>query len=252
MSRGLIKPIFGTQLDRSHPLAQGLVASYLFNEGCGDLVHDSAGMNDGKMTNMAPMSSTSGWNGQGLAFDGTDDYVVENRIGAINVGVNYSLFALIKSTDSTGEKLIVTNGVTAGRNIISLNANTVCAGYYDGVVHKISGELIPNTRTSILYTKSGSTINLYINGVSQSGTVQGRFDSGSGFRIGAANQTGYYFIGDVYVVGLYSTALSINDAIRLYADPYCMYPDQTMPAWMIDAAATGNRRRRQLIAGVYR
>lgn len=57
MIYGQIKPAFGTPLNRNHWAAQGLVAQYLFNEGCGDVVHDSCGMNDGKIIGSSPMIS---------------------------------------------------------------------------------------------------------------------------------------------------------------------------------------------------
>ena len=88
MIHGLIKPIFGTPLNRSHWAAQGLVAQYLMNEMGGDLVHDSCGMNDGRTSGMAPMSGTSGWvpgpQGAALAFDGSNDYVGLGSIPALN------------------------------------------------------------------------------------------------------------------------------------------------------------------------
>lgn len=47
------KPIRGSlRFNRSHPLAQGLVAAYLFNESGGLTIHEPVGGHDGTMVNM--------------------------------------------------------------------------------------------------------------------------------------------------------------------------------------------------------
>ena len=78
---GVMKPLFGTPLNLGHPLAQGLVGSWLLNEGSGNKAYDSSGqVNHGTLVNISnPPTSTSGWAagayGGGLLFNG-----VNNRI----------------------------------------------------------------------------------------------------------------------------------------------------------------------------
>ena len=78
----LQKPPLGVGLDFTHPLAQGLVGCWLFNEGSGDKVNDLSGNgNVGTLQNMAfPSTVVSGWNpgkdGPALAFNaGASNYV---------------------------------------------------------------------------------------------------------------------------------------------------------------------------------
>lgn len=70
----LIKPRPGIRYNRAHPLAQGLVAYWLFNEGSGTVTTDVNGK-PGTLNNFTTAGWTGSINGGGLRFDGTDDYV---------------------------------------------------------------------------------------------------------------------------------------------------------------------------------
>ena len=71
------KPPLGRQLHVAHPLAHGLVGCWLFNEGSGDLVHDSSGNeNHGTFKNMTPATDwVTGEDGPVLNLDGVNDFV---------------------------------------------------------------------------------------------------------------------------------------------------------------------------------
>jgi hypothetical protein len=69
----------GLMLDRSHPLARGLVGWWPLNEGGGTRVADVGSyQNPGAFGNITP-SSTSGWSGgphgRAVRFDGSDDII---------------------------------------------------------------------------------------------------------------------------------------------------------------------------------
>jgi hypothetical protein len=70
------KPPLGAKLNYGHPLARGLVGSWLFNETSGNIVHDYSG-NDrhATITGVAAQSAVSGWGPENLALDGTNDYL---------------------------------------------------------------------------------------------------------------------------------------------------------------------------------
>ena len=77
----LVKPSFYTALNRTHPLAKGLVGCWLLNENNGTIINDLAGTNDGELINNAAWAITQ--KGPGLEFptDGGSDRV---DIGSIN------------------------------------------------------------------------------------------------------------------------------------------------------------------------
>lgn len=65
-----------TQLDRSHPLADGLTGAWLHNERGGMSLHDYSGYgNHGTLTNMEESDWTSNAMGPTLDFGGTNEYV---------------------------------------------------------------------------------------------------------------------------------------------------------------------------------
>lgn len=74
-----IKPKKGIQYNYAHPLAQGIVSNWAFNEGGGTVIYDIKNRS-GTLGNFALAgSATSGWVGSyfggGLLFDGSNDYV---------------------------------------------------------------------------------------------------------------------------------------------------------------------------------
>ena len=66
MADSIIKPVLGTRLDSRHPLSQGLVGCWLFNEGAGTSVADLSGNNK-----YGTLIGTAGWRPteKGMALD---------------------------------------------------------------------------------------------------------------------------------------------------------------------------------------
>ena len=78
-TNGIFKPKPGAVLNRAHPMSQGLIGLWLFNEGAGLKTKDLVSDQYGTISNMAINSTTSGWIGSplggGLQFDGSDDFI---------------------------------------------------------------------------------------------------------------------------------------------------------------------------------
>ncbi len=68
-----LKPFRGARLNRTHPLARGLVACYLMNEGVGNQIFDIAGNHNGIFA--GDTTWIAGRDGPVLTFDGAGDYV---------------------------------------------------------------------------------------------------------------------------------------------------------------------------------
>jgi hypothetical protein len=123
------KPPYGTPLKKDWH-TQGLVGFWGMQEGGGQIVHDLSGKNnDGKMTNMDnPSSATSGWAGQGLRFDGVNDYV--------NVPHNANQ---LLTTGGTISVWINPAGYGEGNNGVFVHKSTTGQLSVDGYLFRING-----------------------------------------------------------------------------------------------------------------
>jgi len=252
-----IKPIFGTPINRSHPLAVGLVAHYTMNEGMGDLVHDSVGMNDGKMISMFPFSGTSGWvpgpQGAALAFDGSNDYVNAGngaRLRNFHIGANgvMTILAWIKLNNLISQQSIYSRY----ENSNNLREFSFSVLPTTGKLRLYVTDLLGNNAygvttdsglttdvwkyVSVTYANSlsGATnkIKIYVDGVlvsrSQtdvSGTFTAMSDGNQPSLIGSLNVPALValFNGLISSVSIYNRALSVEEIAYLYAFPWCMY-----------------------------
>jgi len=111
----LVKPTRGAVLDKSHPLARGIVGCWLFNEATGEKVCDLSGYsNDGTLngdTHFVP-----GKFGSALDFDGDGDYI------DINVGTvpePWTALAWIKRRSDNLTKTLIGDS-PAGKWVIVL------------------------------------------------------------------------------------------------------------------------------------
>jgi len=88
------KPLLGTPINWSHPLAQGLVGLWLFNEGSGGIVYDlSLNDNNGILTDMVPGEDwVSDRDGYVLDFDGTNDSIDIGSPSNFSAGFTVSLW----------------------------------------------------------------------------------------------------------------------------------------------------------------
>jgi len=71
-NKSQIKPALGSTIDFNHPLSQGLVGCWLFNEQAGNKIYDLAKDNNGNLLNGVLITPE---NLGSLKFDGTNDYV---------------------------------------------------------------------------------------------------------------------------------------------------------------------------------
>jgi len=240
---GQIKPLFGTPLSRTSIFgpAGGLVAQYLMNEGCGDLIHDSCGMNDGKMIGMAPMSPTSGWvpgpHGAALAFLGANGYVdCGNPISIKKITGALTIIAWINTRNSAVRQSIVHYSQTGFQFCISGNTQYKLAGYIWNVAPgwlESSKSISDNTLYQVAMTYDLAQGKLFINGTQDAlaGWSGLNTSVNVGFGIGArTTPLDFYFNGLISSVSIYNRALSAQEIAYLYAFPWCMY-DSPMSAW---------------------
>jgi hypothetical protein len=244
MIHGQIKPLFNTPINWGHPLAQGLVASYLMNEGMGDLVHDSYGMNDGRTSGMAPMSPTSGWvpgpHGAALAFDGSNDTVtIPDFLEVGNNGTELTALVWCKCiTPQNGTWALLHIGGAGNRawGIYFPGGDGFGVRLYTDGAAIAKDYTKAGTHPAGLWRFTGMVFNagllsLYLDGAvitpskNTDNACPSIYNSTAALAIGSSTANIM-----VSSVSIYNRALSAEEIAYLYAFPWCMY-DRPASAW---------------------
>jgi hypothetical protein len=227
---GICKPPFGTPLNKDHPLAQGLVASYLFNENSGRTVYDSSGNeNRGTMFGFgAGDTPTSGWvpgpHGGALAFP------VPGASIPIMALRNYKIGAIVVHiaprgafSGNTGtQKHILSGGVK--EFYFSASSSKLVYVLPNGTSLILSDSGVWDSRSyCVAVVSDGQTLSMYVDALIQSSTIA----MGANNLFGASDiiiwrsTTGLN--GNISLLQFYSRALSPEEIAYLSAFPYCMY-----------------------------
>ncbi len=237
----ITKPPLGTQLDWANPLNSGLAAFWVFNENGGDKVNDLSGnANTGTLTNMAfPSTTTSGWNpgrlGPAIAFDSVNDYIDYGSNISLDVaGSDHTIETWIKWTESTGNvRTIVNHGAFTSKFILTTGAwsagqDKVGYGWAEsGVVttwyYNAGSGLNDGQWHHVVATKLGSSVMIYVDGVSRSYSTSTAWANGNN-RIGV----GYYanFNGTIDEVRIYNRALTQTEIQKLYINSYEVFLEE--------------------------
>jgi len=233
------KPYRGTQLNKTHPLARGLVGAWIMNEGVGSLVNDSIGYSDGSVWRNVPV-----WTPDGILFDSTLDQridITSPGIGAIGVS-NYTVFATVT------QKSVATNqGLIAFDNYNPtwvIDANGTLRIYDGGNKGNTTLSVFDNVKTSVAWVRNSIAsggLSQYVNGVRDLNSYT-HSDSilspttlvfGSD-RVGGTNTTYNGIIHNVYI---FNVALTPSEISQLHQNPYAMFQQPT-PVWMMGDSGT--------------
>lgn len=264
----LTKPPIGTQLDVSHPLNNGLVAYWLFNENAGNTVSDLINNNIGTFINIAsPSNSTSGWNpgrlGPSIVLDGIDDYINVPKNPSINITsgtISIWMKNYTSTTNDDGQMPIMRcESFSWARLIygivhryygwivyIGTSANVIAALSY--------GQLSINQWHNLVFTfqytpdTTSTELRLYNNGVFV-GTATGISQVGSGILgygtsyerdlgIGGKYNGGNHFNGEIDEVRIWNRVLTDAEISTLYSSPYVMFLEGTCPQVQCDLTIT--------------
>jgi hypothetical protein len=235
--RGSItKPPPGTPINPFHPLSQGLVGYWLFNEGAGSRANDISGHgNHGTLKNMAPNAQGSGWGGSkfggGLHFDGTDDYVgvdVDDH-SSLDITNNITVAMWVKF-DQMGNMGVISKGLGSVFEPYMIAFDT--SNHYFQITDTgdnrlralVSGGWITGKWLHIVGTYDGANIKLYQNGIVENSTTIGAVNiktNASDLAIGAYYSTLYTIHGLIDLVCIYNRALSAQEVKTLHEDPFC-------------------------------
>ncbi|MDY6778163.1 MAG: LamG-like jellyroll fold domain-containing protein [Candidatus Nanohaloarchaea archaeon] len=217
---------------QSDPALSSLVASYSF-EGTGQTVTDTSGNSNtgtlGPNASVSPRDAqrVSGVSGQGMRFDGVDDYVEIHDYPALDGGTGgLTLSGWIKTNSSTGYPRILSKAPTSQYR--DTNGYQIDMGYghiqaqigngSNNLAAILNGPLINDSRWHyVSLTWDGNNVKLFLDGiVTDSTTWSGNISNSYPFIIGAAANIASFFPGSIDEVRIYSKALTQNQVQQLY------------------------------------
>lgn len=202
-------------------LSRGLVGWWTFDGKDmpnGVALDKSGNGNHGNAVNIATSTFyVPGKIGQGVKFDGVDDYVIA-PVGVIGVGAN-TVCAWLKHTEDSAVDFVVGNS----NSYMRTNADNSLSFFSDGATGAVSapGSLVTNAWRHVCVTRNaaGST-NFYINSSlsgsadQSSGTpISSAFNTYAGSFLGASN----FFTGSIDDVRIYNRILSTTEIRQLYS-----------------------------------
>lgn len=227
------KPFRGAQINKTHPLAKGLVGCWIFNEATGNKVFDLSGHGNNGTINGAD------WCADGLDFNGTTDNI---NVGTDTIYDNtdaLTIVTLIKidTFDETSgyDGRVIANYIDSS-NYYILGINNENMGITFRIMSdgNVKQEEMRNNQIDMWYSVAavfnGNEAKIYIN------DVQGQNTNG----LSAGTQTGLTICsrGDgrghvnsrISYVYIYNRALSTDETRQLNVNPYQMFDRSVNPA----------------------
>jgi len=161
--------------------------------------------------------------GQGLVFDGVDDWI--NITDTTNFTA-YTISAWVKPAASGNQNILVytqSSPLTTWSHQIRISSGTAQHYTYDGGLHYVTGStpITPGSWYHIVATaKNGGTARLYVNGVEEGSPASGLgtlWNDGEYWFVGSnSGHSMGYFNGLMDDVRLYNRALTPDEIKHLY------------------------------------
>ncbi len=239
------QPPCGTQLNRSHPLSQGLVGCWLMNEGGGQKAFDSVGgRNIGTLTNGAAYQVKQ--LGSCVSCDGTNDYISQTTISSVlnltsscsfsywlNINAQPATNVWFRTIDHYGGTIASSSPYGYFMGYVDVSGTKNLALYYGNA--SSSGSLLVAYTLTIgswynivmIHNDSTDTDSFYVNGVlvgSGTGKTQNPASKPtSPLYFMSEDGTGKFVKGYLKDVKIYNRPLSGNEVQQLYTNPYQMF-----------------------------
>ena len=231
----VLKPVRGIRLNKSHPLARGLVGYWLLNEGSGNKVFDLSGNgNIGTFAGTAP-SWTSGKFGSAVLLPGDDEYIGATKITGLT-RFAISIWVKAAQDDPAATRIFFSNydgtnrnefGGSSTNNRLNLYITNTLYYYWDGI------DWDDTHWHHLATTWDGTTAYLYFDGVQYSSTGSGdpSDNNTQGLTIGdrTSHPGAAIFSGLLDLPMIYNRALSPSEIALLYREPFCMFERAWIP-----------------------
>ena len=197
-------------------VTNGLLAWYRFDEGSGDVVADSTGLDHGATNSGGPTWSTSLGSHGSLVFDGADDWmVITNPIAGVSNDFSIALW------------MFPTSGGDAYGTL--LGYEVTAALYYRGLLgsltwfdlddHTNDTQLVEDAWSHVaLAVENGTNATLYLNGAAD-GTYTNLTAGVYSFSDVGHNTNSESYKGRISDLRVYNRTISGAEALQLYQNP---------------------------------
>jgi len=233
-----LKPIRGIRINKSHPLARGLVGYWLLNEGTGSKIFDLSG-NGNTGTLQGDTHFVPGKFGSALDFDGTGDYVdipISNSLNMTgDIFVSYWLYYRTVASNNYDGRVIYPYSSGNGYEILhyiytSGNFKIIPKRDYSTTEMYYKTTERPNgfdtwVHIGVLFNGTAKNATIYINGQKDTGNYEETIDGVgnlvadfTSIRIGYPN-----FDCLIDHIMIFNRALSASEIALLYREPFCMF-----------------------------
>jgi hypothetical protein len=228
------RPPLGAVLDRRHPLAHGLVAAWLFNEGGGSMLRDVVQGFVAK-GNVAPTTGWShgGWYGQSYRFPGAAPAFTVTADPRLTPQAKDPGWTVILRAHFEGANYTNRIGVNCENRWRLLagdgNGTVVSARWGASWVTVIAGGPTLRDRVpfdaALRWSRGQNLVSVFHNGVRVATSSQGAPPTTPvDLVFGNLNATSTnWWLGNIYHVYIYNVPLSDGDIATLAADPYGMF-----------------------------
>ena len=223
----LLKPILGSQVNKTHPLSYRLAGCWPFTERSSNQMWDYSGG-----ANKATVVGSIGWTTTtiGCALDFPGSGHGNNYLSLVRpINLNDFTIEFVANLDSnTIYDVIAGDGVTSGDRL-SITQNTGVIVEINNSIYTLSGVTNFLSLQHLVVVRTGSTLRLYRNGLqtgSDLSASSGQFTIGF---IGSGWNSGHIYPLDGKIVWfrVYDRALSACEIGRLYTEPFCMFERPT-------------------------
>ncbi|MFA6554525.1 MAG: LamG domain-containing protein [Candidatus Paceibacterota bacterium] len=218
--------VVGSSMSSSNSLMSGLLGWWTFDgaDMLRNVTDKSGNGNNGKLVNFTSTSSAvvAGKIGQGLKFDGSNDYVINTGSSATFNPANGITISLWLKPTTASTKTFLTK-LQTGNGYYTRFTNTRLVGILDASrswVNLNSASALPlNAWSYVTFTADSTGYNIYINGSLNNSTTTAWVQptTANALVIGGDTNGSSYFPGTLDDVRIYNRALSANEVRRLYS-----------------------------------
>jgi hypothetical protein len=185
-------------------------------------------------------------------FDGAGQ-INTTAIPTVGKAGTFSIETFAYFTDVTANNALIHSGFGLVDDRVGLNiaSSVLRFGYYDGTWYGVSSNtLMQNNKFyHILAVKNGTTVELYINGVKQTGTDTPYAHTQNNFIIGNTSATGYGMKGRISYVRVWGKILTVAES---QANMFKVLPSNTtglIEQWTLNGHALGAKGNNGILIG---
>ena len=241
----LVKPIFGSQIDKNHHLSKGLIAYWLFNEGAGNKCYNSADICHLEHLPNAPI-----WIPEGLSFSGGNKYATCQHTPRLDFGTgDFSITIRLRTTSNANQYVFGKNygGGTAKWWSVNVDARRVVFMMDDGQLSRYSNSNIlfsDNSWHTITATRSkNGDLLIYADSNYNVGVLdtQTRSCDNAGIVVVGGRSdfdSTRQFYGDLSFVIVHNHELSPIEIEELHKNPYQMIKPKRALQFVLSGGGT--------------